>query len=78
MRDKEALEGTKILVDKKTAAHLLSVSLRTIDNLVASKALPVRHIGRRALIPRAALENFARRDHATRPAGAGKADGDAC
>jgi excisionase family DNA binding protein len=54
-----------ILVSKKEAARVLSVSLRTVDNLIASKELAVRRLGRRCLIPRRALEEFARRDHAT-------------
>jgi excisionase family DNA binding protein len=54
-----------ILVSKKEAARVLSVSLRTIDNLIAAKELAVRRLGRRCLIPRRALEEFARRDHAT-------------
>ena len=55
----------KILVDKKTAAAALSVSVRTLENLIRSKRLIPRRIGRRTLIPRAALESFARRDHPT-------------
>jgi excisionase family DNA binding protein len=54
-----------ILVSKKEAARVLSVSIRTVDNLIASKELAVRRLGRRCLIPRRALEEFARRDHAT-------------
>jgi len=54
-----------ILVSKKEAARVLSVSLRTIDNLIAAKELAVRRLGRRCLIPRTALEAFARRDHST-------------
>ena len=56
----------KILLDKKTAARLLSVSPRTIDNLIAGRELVVRRVGRRVLIPRQSLEQFARRDHMTR------------
>jgi len=60
-----------ILVSKKEAARVLSVSPRTIDNLIASKELSVRRVGRRCLIPRTALEAFARRDHSTTPAVSG-------
>ena len=41
---------------------MLSVSLRTIDNLLAAKRLISRKIGRRTLIPRSAIEKLARRD----------------
>ena len=56
------MEG-KLLLDKKSAAAALSVSVRTVENLVRSKQLAARHVGRRCLIPRVALEAFARRDH---------------
>jgi len=60
------VEG-KLLLDKKSAAAALSLSVRTLENLVCSKRLAARHVGRRCLIPRAALEAFARRDHPTQP-----------
>jgi len=56
------MNDAAILVSKKDAARMLSVSLRTIDNLVKAKRLPVRRIGRRSLVPRSALEQLARRD----------------
>ena len=56
-----------ILLDKKTVAGLLSVSLRTVETLIASGQLPVRRIGSRTLIARTALERFARQDHSIRP-----------
>ncbi len=52
-----------ILVSKREAAKALSISPRTLDYLIASKEISVRRIGRRCLIPRRALEEFARRDH---------------
>ena len=67
-----------LLLSRRKAAAMLSISLRTLDYLIARKEIVVRRVGSRVLIPCAALENFARRDHATRPTGAGKADGDAC
>jgi len=44
-----------ILISKRDAAKALSISLRTLDNLIASKELTVRRVGRRCLIPRTAL-----------------------
>jgi excisionase family DNA binding protein len=58
-----------ILVGKRQAASLLAVSVRTIENLIKSKELPARRIGRRVLIPRQSLIEFARRDHATQIGG---------
>ena len=51
-------EVTKLLHSKVEAAQMLNVSLRTVDNLIAFKELPVRRIRRRVLIPRSALLNF--------------------
>ena len=56
-----------LLYTKKQAAHLLSVSLRTIDNLIARRELPIRRLGKRVLIPRRGLEQFLRSDHETQP-----------
>jgi excisionase family DNA binding protein len=51
---------TTLLHSKIEAAAMLNLSLRTIDNLIAMKELTVRRIGRRVLIPRTVLLNFAR------------------
>jgi excisionase family DNA binding protein len=52
----------KLAVDVHTAAQMLSVSPRTIQNYVYSKLLPARKIGRRTLITMRALEVFLRTD----------------
>jgi excisionase family DNA binding protein len=54
----------KFLYTKREAARLLSISLRSIDYLIFSQQLPTRRIGRRVLVHRDAIEQFARRDHA--------------
>jgi excisionase family DNA binding protein len=59
------MDADKILINRKEAARLLSVSLRSLDNLILCKELPTRRVGRRVLIPRRALELFAGRDHVT-------------
>ncbi len=63
------MDTDKILVNRKEAARLLSVSLRSLDNLILYRELPARRVGRRVLIPRRALEEFARRDHVMRAVG---------
>jgi excisionase family DNA binding protein len=55
----------KILVSKRDAAAVLSVSVRTVENLISSKELPARKIGRCTRIPYRALIEFARHDHPT-------------
>lgn len=48
-----------ILLSKREAARSLSISVRTLDGLIGSNEIPVRRIGRRVLIARRYLEQFA-------------------
>ena len=43
----------------------MSLSLRTIDNLIAASELATCRVGRRVLIARTELERFVQRDHPT-------------
>jgi len=52
-----------LLLSKQATAHTLGVCLRTVTTLLQTKQLPCRRIGRRTLIPRQAVIEFARRDH---------------
>lgn len=61
------MTSDKLLLSKRDCAAALSVSVRTIENLIARKELVARRIGSRTLIPFAALQAFTRRDHATQP-----------
>jgi excisionase family DNA binding protein len=54
-----------IFLSKKSAAAMLSISVRTLENLIVAKELPARRIGSRVVISPRALEEFARRDHST-------------
>jgi excisionase family DNA binding protein len=54
-----------LLHSKKDAAFLLSVSVRTIDNLLVCKQLRPVRIGSRVMIAATELERFIRRDHPT-------------
>lgn len=53
----------QILVSRREAANALSISIRKLDYLIAAREIQVKRIGRRCLIPRRSLEEFARRDH---------------
>jgi excisionase family DNA binding protein len=53
-------ENERILVGRKEAAQLLSVSPRTIDNLIRAKRIRTRRIGARVLFLKTELEAFAR------------------
>jgi excisionase family DNA binding protein len=54
----------KVLYTKREAAQLLSISVRSLDYLIFSHQLSARRVGRRVLVHRDAIEQFARRDHA--------------
>ena len=53
----------KLLLSRRDAAQVLSISQRALDYLVANQRLPSRRIGKRVLIPVADLRKFARADH---------------
>jgi excisionase family DNA binding protein len=53
----------KLLLSRRDAAQLLSISQRALDYLVATRRLPTRRIGKRVLIPVADLRKYARADH---------------
>jgi hypothetical protein len=57
------METTPLLVDRKTAAAMLSISTRGLDYLIAGKKLGTRRIGARVLVPTAELRRFVRGDH---------------
>ena len=56
----------KLLVCREEAAEILSISVRSVDYLLASKQLSFRRIGTRILITVADLKRFARMDHPER------------
>ena len=53
----------RILYARKSAAELLSISVRAIDYYIAQHLLETRRSGSRVLITRASLLSFARKDH---------------
>ena len=59
----------KLLVGREEAAEMLSISRRSVDNLLAQKRLTFRRIGSRVLIPVSDLRRFSRADHPQRLAG---------
>lgn len=52
----------RLAVDILTAAQMLSVSPRTIENYIAKRMLPARKLGRRTVIRMRDLEAFLRAD----------------
>jgi hypothetical protein len=57
---------SKLLVSREEAAAMVSLSVRSIDYLLASKELPYRKIGTRTMIPVSGLQSFARIHHPER------------
>lgn len=53
----------RMLYDRKSAALQLSISVRSLDYLIAGKRIGTRRIGKKVLIPRSELARFARSDH---------------
>jgi excisionase family DNA binding protein len=59
----ESAENRRLLVGRREAAELLSISQRALDYLLAQRQLPTRRVGGRVLIPMDDLRRFARADH---------------
>ncbi len=55
----------RLLHTKAEAAYMLSLSLRTIDNLIVSKQLKPVRIGSRVMFSVDELQRFIKRDHPT-------------
>jgi excisionase family DNA binding protein len=53
----------KLLFSVQESAVVLGVSPRTIQNLISTGKLLAKRIGRRVVIHKSALEEFAHRDH---------------
>jgi excisionase family DNA binding protein len=59
----DSLPLQKLLHTKRDAATLLSISLRTVDTLIAVKELKPIRIGRRVLISDEELRKFCKSSH---------------
>ena len=53
----------RFLYDRKTAATMLSISIRSLDYFIADCAFDTRKIGRKVLITAASLKRFAAANH---------------
>lgn len=58
-----AEEEPRLLYDRKNAARQLSISVRSLDYLIARGELQYRRMGKKILIPRGELVRYARGDH---------------
>lgn len=55
--------ASRMLYDRKEAARQLSISVRTLDYLIAGKQFDTRRIGRKVLITHASLVQYSRGNH---------------
>ena len=55
----------RLLYDRKTAAKMLSISLRSLAYLLSCEEIRFRRLGSKTLIPHAELVRFARGHHPT-------------
>lgn len=53
----------RLLYDRKGAARMLSISVRSLDYLVAGRELSTIRIGKKVMLPYAELVRFASVDH---------------
>jgi hypothetical protein len=60
---------TRLLVSRKAAAEMLTISIRKVDYMIADGRMPTRRIDNRVLIPIEEIHKFARTDHRRRKAG---------
>jgi hypothetical protein len=55
-----------LLVTRKQAAFLLSISTRSLDFAIGTQQINIRKVGTRVLIPMSEVRRFARADHPSR------------
>lgn len=53
----------QILIERKVAADLLGICVRSLDHAVAQRLLEPRRLGRRVMFTLDELKRFAGRDH---------------
>lgn len=56
------MQQQPILLDRRSAAAAIGISVRSLDYLISSGKLRTRRLGKRILIPRTELERLARAD----------------
>lgn len=61
------ITSARMLYDRKEGARQLSISVRSLDYLIAGKELETRRIGKKVLIPHASLVRYAQGNHFQSP-----------
>jgi len=57
------MEAARLLYDRNEAARQLSISVRSLDYIIAAKELDTRRIGRKVLVTHASLMRYASGNH---------------
>jgi hypothetical protein len=60
--------ASRMLYDRKEAARQLSISVRSLDYLIAGRELETRRIGKKVLVPHASLVRYSQGNHYDSPA----------
>ena len=56
-------DDPRMLYDRKQAARQLSISIRSLDYLIAGKKFDTRRIGKKVLVTHASLKRYAAGNH---------------
>jgi hypothetical protein len=61
------INSARLLYDRKETARQLSVSVRSVDYIIAAKQLETRRIGKKVLVTHASLTRYAQGNHYDSP-----------
>ena len=61
------ITSSRLLYSRTEAARQLSISVRSLDYLIAGRELETRRIGKKVLIPHASLVRFSQGNHYDSP-----------
>lgn len=56
-------DAHRLLYDRKEAARQLSISVRSLDYIIAARGLDTRRIGKKVLVTHASLVRYAQANH---------------
>ena len=59
----ESTQGSRLLYSRQESARQLSISVRSLDYLIAGKAFQTRRLGKKIMIPHGELVRFASSNH---------------
>lgn len=63
---KQPYPGSRLLYDRKESARQISISIRSLDYLIAAKTFRTIRIGKKVMIPHSELVRYASSNHYSR------------